>query len=61
MRTSSVSVAGPAEGLFLTARALSFAERIRFRCPHVEGVMSSIRVRRLGAEEMLEAMDQYNR
>jgi hypothetical protein len=27
----------------------------------VEGVMSSIRVRRLGAEEMLEAMDQYNR
>ena len=53
VRTSSMSVAGPVEGLFLAAMALSLAERMRLRWPHVEGVMSSIMVRRLGAEEEL--------
>ena len=47
-----MSVAGPAEDLFLAARALSLAERMMFRWPHVEGVMSRIRVSRLGEEEV---------
>lgn len=51
-----MSVAGPAEDLFLAARALSLAERIMLRWPHVEGVMSRMRVRRLGEEELLDAM-----
>ena len=55
MRTSS-SVAGPAEDLFLAARALSLADRMILRWPHVEGVMSIIRVSRLGEEELLDAM-----
>lgn len=48
-----MSVAGPAEDLFLAARALSLAERMMLRCPHVEGVMSRMRVSRLGEEELL--------
>ncbi len=51
-----MSVAGPAEDLFLAARALSLAERMMLRWPHVEGVMSRMRVRRLGEEELLDAM-----
>ena len=47
-----MSVAGPAEDLFLAARALSLADRIMLRWPHVEGVMSRIRVSRLGEEEV---------
>ena len=45
-------MAGPAEDLFLAARALSLAERVMLRWPHVDGVMSRIRVSRLGEEEV---------
>ena len=51
-----MSVAGPAEDFFLAARALSLADRMMFRWPHVEGVMSRMRVSRLGEEELLDAM-----
>ena len=44
---TSSSVAGPAEGLFFDKRALSFADRARARCVHVNVVASIIIVRRL--------------
>lgn len=55
--TSSI-MAGPAEVLFLAAKALSLAERTTSRWPHVEGVMSRMMVRRLGgADDALSVVD----
>lgn len=50
---TSSSVAGPPEGFFLAANALSFAIRARERCVHVKVVTSRMIARRLGGEEEL--------
>lgn len=46
--STSSSLAGPAEGLFLDRRALSLAERAKARWVHVNVVASIIIARRLG-------------
>ena len=45
---TSLIIAGPAEVLFLAAKALSFAVRIMERWPQVDGERSRIRSRRVG-------------
>ena len=56
--TTSSRVAGPAEGLFCAASALSLAVRARDRWVQVKVVQSMITARRLGGEESREGADE---